>query len=84
MTRSQTRQRNSIKPLKVQDVTSRYAVSKEDLIRFQEDDETLKKWKDKEEIIEKGDFFVKYEKRRGILYRFGRDKTVWETWRNKL
>ena len=75
-TRAQERASEGSKPLNVQEVASKVAVSKEDLIRWQEDDPSLKKFQDMKEEVKRGKYVVAYKKLKGILYRVRQRKDI--------
>ena len=66
VTRAQARVCGNPKPLKVKEVTSKMAIDKEKLVRLQEEDSRLQKFKEtKGTEIRKG-YKISYEKRRKI------------------
>ena len=69
ITKAQAQQEGNLKPLKVKKVTSRYSVTKEDLCRMQNEDKDLKPFAEKKKAAKRGEYEVKFEKYRGILYR---------------
>ena len=58
-----------IKPLVAKDVTARTSVTKDELAKLQQADTTLKKYVNLKNAVRKGDYKMKYEKRRGISRR---------------
>ena len=75
-TRAQERANEGSKPLNVQEVASKVAVSKEDLMRWQEDDPSLRKFQDMKEEVNRGKYVVVYKKLKGILYRVRQRKDI--------
>ena len=75
-TRAQERASEGSKPLNVQEVTSKVAVSKEDLMRWQKDDPSLRKFQDMKEEVNRGKYVVAYKKLKGILYRVRQRKDI--------
>ena len=71
VTRAQARKDATIKPLVAKDVTAQTSVTKNDLAKMQQEDTTLEKYVNLKDAVRKGDYEIKYEKRRGILYRIG-------------
>ena len=69
VTRAQARERGNPKPLKVKEVTSKMAVDKEELVRLQEEDSTLQKFKETKGTETRKGYRIYYEKRGGIWYR---------------
>ena len=69
VTRAQARDRRDLKPLKVKEVTSKMAVNKEELIRLQEEDSTLQRFKETKVPETRKGYVISYEKRNGIWYR---------------
>ena len=65
-TRAQERASEGSKPLNVQEVASKVAVSKKDLMRWQEDDPSLRKFQDMKEKVNPGKYMVAYKKLEGI------------------
>ena len=85
VTRGQARTSKDPKPLKVQDVTSKMAVSKEDLVKWQGEDASLEKFREMKEEVIRGKFVVKFEKHRGVLYRIRQRRDAFgETWKQIL
>ena len=74
VTRAQARKSKETKPLKVNDVTAKIAVNKADLIKLQEEDSTLQKFKDLKDAETRKGYLVSYEKRGGIWYRLRQRK----------
>ena len=50
-------------------VTVQTAIAKNELAQLQQENTTLEKYADMEDAVRKGDYKIKYEKRRGVLYR---------------
>ena len=75
-TKAQERASEGSKPLNVQEVASKVAVSKEDLMRWQEDDPSLRKFQDMKEEVNRGKYVVAYKKLKGILYRVRQRKDI--------
>ena len=74
VTRAQARESKEPKPLKVKDVTKEMAVDKEELIKLQEEDTTLERFKKlKGAEIRKG-YVISFEKHGGIWYRMRQRK----------
>ena len=69
VTRAQARKDATIKPLAAKDVTAQTSVTKDELAKLQQEDITLEKYVDLKDTFRKRDYEIKYEKRRGILYR---------------
>ena len=69
ITRAQAQQEGILKLLKVKEVTSRYSITKEELCRMQNENEELIPFAEKKEAVKRGEYEVKCEKYRGILYR---------------
>ena len=69
VTRAQARKDITIKPLVTKEVTAQTSITKNELAKLQQEDNTLEKYADLEDAVRKGDYEIKYEKRRGVLYR---------------
>ena len=69
VTRAQVRNDATIKPLVVKDVTAQTSITKDKLAKLQQEDTTLEKYVNLKDAVRKGDYEIKYERRRGILYR---------------
>ena len=69
VTRAQARKDITIKPLVTKDVTAHTFITKNELAKLQREDNTLEKYANLEDAVRKGDYKIKYEKRRGVLYR---------------
>ena len=69
VTRAQARKDITVKPLVTKEVTAQTSITKNELAKLQQEDTTLKKYADLEDAVRKGDYEIKYEKRRGVLYR---------------
>ena len=69
VTRAQTWEDATIKPLAAKEVTLQTSVTKNELVKLQQEDTTLKKYVNLKDAVREGDYEIKYEKRRGILYR---------------
>ena len=68
-TRAQARKDATIKPSAAKAVTAQISVTKDELAKLQQEDTTLEKYVNLKDTVRKGDYEIKYEKRRGILYR---------------
>ena len=66
---AQARKNATIKPLAAKDVTAQTSVTKDELEKLQQEDTTLEKYVNLKDVVRKEDYEIKYEKRRGILYR---------------
>ena len=64
------------KPLNVQEVAGKVVVSKKDMMRWQEDDPSLRKIQDVKEEVNRGKYLVTYKKLKGILYRVCQRKDI--------
>ena len=51
------------------EVTAHTSIAKNELAQLQQEDTTLEKYADLGHAVRKGDYEIKYEKRRGVLYR---------------
>ena len=69
VTRAQARKAATIKPLAAKDVTAQISVTKDELAKLQQENTTLEKYVALKNIVRKGDYEIKHEKRRGILCR---------------
>ena len=69
VTRAPARKYATIKPLAARDVTAQTSVTKDELAKLQQEDTTLEKYVNLKDAVRKRDYKIKYEKRRGILYR---------------
>ena len=67
-TRTQERAREDSKPLNVQDAACKMAVSRKGLMRWQEDDPSLRKFQDVKGEVNRVKYLVTYKKLKGILY----------------
>ena len=67
--RAQARKDATIKLLVTKDVTSQTSITKNELEKLQQEDTTLEKYVDLKDAVRKGNYEIKYEKRRGILYK---------------
>ena len=67
--RAQARKDMAVKPLVTKEVTAQTAITKNELAKLQQEDNTLQKYADLENAVGKGDYEIKYEKPRGVLYR---------------
>ena len=82
ITRARARQGDNVKALNVKEVSSRFSVSREELCKLQSEDDELKAFSKKKDFTKRGEFEVKFEKRRGILYRIRRRiDELGETWK---
>ena len=59
----------AIKPLAAKQVKAQTSVTKNELAKLQQEETTLEKYMNLKDALRKGDYEIKYEKRRGILYR---------------
>ena len=84
VTRAQARERGKSKPLKVKKVTSRMAVDKEELVRLQEEDSTLQKFKETKETVTIKGYRISYKKRGRIWYRVRQRKDEVEYTRKQI
>ena len=50
-------------------MTAQTSVTKDELAKLQQEDTTLEKYVDLKDAVRKGNYDIKYEKRKGILYR---------------
>ena len=69
VTRAQARMDITVKPLFTKDVTAQTSITKNELAKLQQKDNTLEKYADLEGAVRNGDYEIKYERRRGVLYR---------------
>ena len=69
VTRAQALKHITVKPLVTKEVTAQTSITKNELAKLQQEDNTLEKYADLEDAVRKGDNEIKYEKRRGVLYR---------------
>ena len=69
VTRAQAREDITANPLVRKEVTAKTSITKDELAKLQQEDTTLEKYVDMEDAVRKGDYKIKYEKRRGVLYR---------------
>ena len=69
VTRAQARKDTTIKPLAAKDVTAPTSVTKDKLAKLLQEDTTMEKYVNLKNAVRKGDYEIKCEKRRGILYR---------------
>ena len=51
------------------DVTAQTSITKDELAKLQQEDTTLEKYVDLKDTVWKGDYKIKFENCRGILYR---------------
>ena len=58
-----------IKPLVAKDVMAQTFITKDELAKLQQEYTTLEKYVDLKDAVKKGDYEIKYENWRGILYR---------------
>ena len=72
VTRTQARKDTTIKPFVTKDVTAQTSITKDELVKLQQEDTTLEKHVDLKDVVRKGDYEIKYEKCRGILCRIRR------------
>ena len=69
VTRVQTRKAITVKPLVTKDMTAQTSITKNGLAKLHLEDTTLEKYADLKDGVRKGDYEIKYEKCRGVLYR---------------
>ena len=69
ITRAQAPKNITVKSLVTKEVTVQTSITKNKLAKLQQEDTTLEKYADLEDAVRKGDYEIKYEKRRGVLYR---------------
>ena len=69
VTRAQARKDITVKPLVTKDVAAQISTTKNELVKLQHEDNTLEKYANLEDAVRKGDYKIKYKKRRGVLYR---------------
>ena len=69
VTRAQARKDITVKPLVTKEVTAQTSITKKELAKLQQEDNTLEKYADLEDAVTKGDYEIKYKKRSGVLYR---------------
>ena len=69
VTRDQARKDITVKPLVTKEVTTQISITKNELTKLQQENTTLEKYADLEDVVRKGDYEIKYEKRRAVLYR---------------
>ena len=69
VTKAQARKDATIKPLVTKDLRAQTSITKNELAKLQQEDITLEKYVDMKYAVRKADYEIKYEKRRGILYR---------------
>ena len=69
VTRAQAQKDNTIKPFVTKDVTAPTSITKDELVKLQQEDTTLEKHVDLKDVVRKGNYDIKYEKCTGILYR---------------
>ena len=69
VTRAQARKDTIIKPLVARNMKAQTSVRKDKLAKLQQEHTTLEKYVILKDAVRKGDYKIKYEKRRGVLYR---------------
>ena len=69
VTRAQARNNATINPLVAKDVRAQTSITKNELAKVQQEDTTLEKYVNLKDAVRKGYYKIRYEKRRGILYR---------------
>ena len=67
--RAQARKDATIKSLVAKDVTAQTSITKNELAKLIQEDTTLEKYVNLKDSVRKGDYEIKYEKRKSILYR---------------
>ena len=75
-TRAQERASEGSKPMNVQEVAGKVAISKKDLMRWLEDNPSLRKFQYINEEINRGKYVVAYKKLKRILYRVRQRKDI--------
>ena len=75
-TRTQEREREDSKPLNVQDAACEMTVSRKGLMRWQEDDPSLRKFQDVKGEVNRVKYLVTYKKLKGILYSVRQRKDI--------
>ena len=63
--RAQARKDATIRPLVARDVTAQTSVTKDELAKLKQENTTLKKYVNLKDAVRKGDYEIKYDKRRG-------------------
>ena len=69
VTRAQARKDITVKPLVTNEVTAQTSITKNELAKLQQEDNTLEKYVDLKDAVRKADYKINNEKRRGVLYR---------------
>ena len=69
ITRAQARKDITVKPLVTKEVTTQTSITKNELAKLQQEDTTLEKYADLEDAVRRGDYEIKYERRKDVLYR---------------
>ena len=69
VTRAQAQKDITVKPLVAKEVTTQASITKNDLAKLQQQDTTLEKYADLADAVRRGDYEIKYERRRDVLYR---------------
>ena len=69
VTRAQARKDITVKPLVTKEVTTQASITKNELAKLQLEDTTLEKYADLADAVRRGDYEIKYGRRRGVLYR---------------
>ena len=69
VTRAQARKDITVKPLVTKEVTTQASITKNELAKLQQEDTTLEKYAYLADAVRRGDYEIKYERRRGVLYR---------------
>ena len=57
------------KPLVAKDLMAQTSITRDKLEKLQQEDSTLEKYVDMKDAVRKGDYEIKFEKHRGILFR---------------
>ena len=69
VTRAQAWKDATIEPLVAKDAMAQTSIIKNELAKLQQEDTTLEKYVNLKDAVRKGDYEIKYEKRRGVIYR---------------
>ena len=69
VTKAQDRKDITVKSLVTKDVTAQTSITKNELAKLQQEENTFEKYVDLKDAVRKGDYKIKYEKRRDVLCR---------------
>ena len=69
VTRAQGQKGITVKPLVTKELMAQTSITKNELAKLQQENNTLEKYVNLEDAVRKGDYEIKYEKRKGVLYR---------------